>query len=154
MTGDEEEEDASLQQESRAKHVARTHLRWGFGGLFLFVLLGVALETLHAFKAPSYLDVGNETRRLVWRLAHAHGTLISLVNVAYALTLERRPALATSLASNGLLASLILVPFGFFAGGIVVHGGDPGLPILLVPLGAAALLVGIGSLVVALLREA
>jgi hypothetical protein len=133
--------------------LARTHLRAGFAGLLLFVVLGALLETLHAFKSPAYLDVGNETRRLMWRLAHAHGTLLSLVNVVYALAVDRWPVLARPWASRGLLGSLALLPFGFFAGGVVVHGGDPGLPVVLVPLGALALVVALTSIVVALARS-
>lgn len=128
------------------------HLRAGFGGLLAFVVLGTVLEALHAFKAPLYLDVGNETRRLMWRLAHAHGTLLSIVNVVYALAIERRPRLASVLASRCFLAALVLLPLGFFAGGIVVHGGDPGLPIVLVPLGALTLAVGLGAVLRALGR--
>ncbi|MFO0670591.1 MAG: hypothetical protein U0235_13330 [Polyangiaceae bacterium] len=119
--------------------LVRRHLRVGFGALALFVLLGLLLESLHAWKSPLYLDVGNETRRLVWRLAHAHGTLLAILNLVFALVVDRRPEVGTPLASRGLLASLVLVPFGFFAGGIVVRGGDPGLPVVLVPLGAIAL---------------
>lgn len=132
--------------------LARRHLRAGFVGLLVFVVLGTFLETLHGFKAPLYLDVGNDTRRLMWRLAHAHGALLSLLNVLYALALDRFPELATPWSSRGLVTSLVLLPFGFFAGGIVIHGGDPGLPIVLVPLGALALAVALVSIVAALSR--
>ena len=39
----------------------------------VFGTLGLVLETLHGFKIGAYLDVSNETRRLMWRLAHVHG---------------------------------------------------------------------------------
>lgn len=123
----------------------RRHLRAGFGGLLAFVVLGTVLEALHAFKAPLYLDVGNETRRLMWRLAHAHGALLSIVNVLYALVVERMPEYASPLASRALLASLVLLPLGFFAGGVVVHGGDPGISVILVPIGALLLVGGLAS---------
>lgn len=132
--------------------LVRTHLRLGFGALFVFVALGTLLETLHAFKAPLYLDVGNETRRLMWRLAHAHGTLLSILNVVYAVCADRFPELGGRLTSRALLLALALLPFGFFAGGVVVHGGDPGLPILLVPVGALALLVALFGLAVSAFR--
>src|ERR1041384_1548243 len=57
--------------------LAQRHFRWGWWCLLLFVGLGVVLETMHAFKVSSYLNVGNETRRLMWTLAHAHGTLLA-----------------------------------------------------------------------------
>ena len=35
------------------------------------------------------------------------------------------------------------MPGGFFLGGIVIYGGDPGLAILLLPLGAALLVAAV-----------
>lgn len=122
--------------------LAQRHLRAGWIALAVYLTLGIALEALHGFKAGFYLDVGNETRRLLFRLAHAHGTLLGIVNVLYGLTVRAVPDSARPLASGSLLAALVLLPLGFFTGGIVIHGGDPGLPILLVPVGAVALLVG------------
>ncbi len=117
------------------------HLRAGWWGLAVFLVLGLALELLHAVKSPFYVDAGRETTRLLLRLAHAHGTLLSILNVAYALTLRVRPRASRALASAALLAALVLLPGGFLVGGIWVHGGDPGLGVLLVPAGAVALLV-------------
>jgi hypothetical protein len=65
------------------------------------------------------------------------------VNVVYALVLRARPALATRAASACLLAALVLLPAGFFAGALFAHAGDPGLGIVLVPPGALALAVAI-----------
>jgi hypothetical protein len=148
---------------------ADAHLAFGWWALFLFLVLGIVLEALHAFKIGYYLDVSNETRRLMWRLAHAHGTLIALVHIAFALSLpslagegsqedaESRseggdpPALtlppALSLASRCLYGCAVLLPLGFFLGGIFVYGGDPGLAIVLAPIGA--LLGGLAVLLIA-----
>lgn len=134
--------DASEPHERLAAGLVTRHLRAGWAGLVAFVLLGSALEVLHATKAPSYLDVGRETTRLLLRLSHAHGTLLSLVNVAYALTVRARPASATPAASGALLAALVLLPLGFLLGGVWAHGGDPGLGVLLVPAGALAATIG------------
>jgi hypothetical protein len=123
--------------------ISRRHLRVGFWALGVFVLLGALLEGLHATKSGFYLDEGNETRRLLWRLSHAHGTLLALVNVVYGLTVDRRPEAASALASRCLLAALILLPLGFFAGGIDARGGDPGLGAALIPAGALALVIGV-----------
>lgn len=130
----------------KAEHaapIARRHLRVGWWSLFVFVVLGAVLEAFHAVKLPAYLDAGNETRRLLFRLAHAHGTLVALVNVAFGLTARAHPEVASEGASRALLAALVLLPVGFFAGGVSAHGGDPGLGVVLVPAGAAALGVGI-----------
>jgi hypothetical protein len=119
------------------------HLRIGYWALALFVTLGLALEAMHAFKAPFYLDVENETRRLMWRLAHAHGTLLALLHVAYALTVRALPSTGRPLTSAGLTAALVLIPGGFFAGGVYVHGGDPSVAVALVPAGFVALIVAL-----------
>ena len=125
---------------------ARRHLRWGWWSLLLFLTLGITLEALHGFKVRWYLDVSNETRRLMWTLAHAHGVLLALVNVAYGLTLRAgvgRAAGRRRLASACLVSAALLLPGGFFLGGLVIYEADPGLGILLVPVGAVALFVGV-----------
>jgi len=126
--------------------VARRHLRYGWLGLALFVGMGLVLEGLHAVKAPVYLDVGSETRRLMWTLAHAHGTLLSLVQLSAAATAVMvGPGVVSALASRLLLSGLVLLPLGFFLGGVVTYGGDPGPGVFLAPVGALTTLVGVGS---------
>jgi hypothetical protein len=46
-------------------------------------------------------------------------------------------------ASRCLLGANLLLPAGFFLGGIHSVAGDPGVGILLVPVGALLLLVGV-----------
>lgn len=124
----------------------RRHLRFGWWSLLVFLTLGIALEAMHGFKIGWYLDVSNATRRLMWTLAHTHGTLLALVHIAFALSL---PFLATDRerprrwASASLYGASVLLPGGFFLGGVVVHGGDPSLGILLLPVGAVLLFVGV-----------
>ena len=60
---------------------ARRHVRFGWWTLLVYAALGLALEALHGFKVAAYLDVDNDTRRLMWRLAHTHGTLLGALNV-------------------------------------------------------------------------
>lgn len=125
--------------------LARRHLRFGWWSLFAFAALGLTLEALHGFKAGAYLDVANDTRRLMWTLAHAHGVLLGAVNVLFGLTLAVVPASGPGpvLTSRCLMAAGLLLPAGFFLGGLVFHAGDPGLGIVLVPVGAVLLLVGL-----------
>jgi predicted GNAT family N-acyltransferase len=126
--------------------LALRHLRVGFWGLLCFLTLGLGLEALHGFKVAFYLDLDSEPRRLAWRLAHAHGTLLSLVHVVFGLTLGSRyaPPARTALRASRLLdAATLLLPGGFLLGGFFVHGGDPGLGVLLVPLGALALFAAV-----------
>jgi hypothetical protein len=123
--------------------LARRHLVIGWWSIFVFSTLGLALETLHGFKVGAYLDVSSETRRLMWTLAHTHGTLLGVVNIAFSLTLPYAPALGVAegrLVSNTLLWAAVLLPGGFFLGGVQFYAGDPGLGIVLVPVGAALLL--------------
>ncbi len=133
----------------RAAQISRMHVRVGLWSLAAFVMLGAALEVFHAYKSPFYLDAGHETTRLLLRLAHAHGTLLSLVQIAYGLIVHARPAAASRIASGAFLASLALVPAGFLLGGVFARGADPGLAIALVPPGAVAL---IAALVIAARR--
>ncbi len=121
----------------------KRHLRVGWWALGVYLLLGVLLEAFHATKAGLYLDVGNETRRLLFRLAHAHGTLLAMVNILYALTIRAQASAASPLASGSLIAALLLMPGGFFLGGVWAQGGDPGLGTVLAPAGALALVLGV-----------
>ena len=128
---------------------ANRHLRFGWWSLLVFATLGLTLEALHGFKVRAYLDTSNETRRLMWTLAHAHGTALAIVHVAFGLTLRGAPdATARNIGtiSTSLIAASVLLPGGFFLGGIAFYGGDPGIGVLLVPLGAASLLWAIFSI--------
>jgi hypothetical protein len=92
------------------------------------------------------LNVSSETRRLLFTLAHAHGTALALLNFAFAFTVTQlsgwkpRPR---RLASACLKAATLLLPSGFFLGGLVIYQGDPGLGILLDPLGALLLIISV-----------
>jgi hypothetical protein len=122
---------------------AQRHLRFGWWSLFVFATMGLVLETLHGFKVRAYLDVSSETRRLMWTLCHAHGTLLAVVNVLFGLTskiLSGMPARELRGISSSLLAASLLLPGGFFLGGVAFYSGDPGLGVLLVPVGAVLLL--------------
>lgn len=144
-------------QEAEARELHRTvrcHLRAGWSAVLLFLTLGIVLETLHGFKVGFYLDVGNSTRRLMWTLAHAHGTLLGMLNILFALTVrhESWAGARRRTASVALLGATVLLPGGFFLGGIRIYAGDPGLGILLVPAGALALLLAVTLTALAVLR--
>ena len=123
------------------------HLRFGWWALATYVCLGIGLETMHGFKIGWYLDVGNETRRLMFTLAHAHGTGLALVNIAAGLTARNVKGFEIrSSVSTALIWAAILLPAGFFLGGIVIYDGDPGLGVWLVPIGALLLFYGIARI--------
>jgi hypothetical protein len=122
------------------------HLRLGWLAILVFLTLGLTLEALHGFKVAFYLDVVNETRRLMFTLAHAHGTLLGLLHLGFAFTLRATGASASGwarAASPCLSAASVLMPAGFLLGGAVTYGGDPGRGVLLVPLGGLALFVAV-----------
>lgn len=126
--------------------LAKRHVRFGWWALLVSLSLGITLEILHGFKLGFYLDTSNETRRLMWTLAHAHGALFSIIHVVFGLTIGVSPhdsLRAIRVASPCLIGACILVPGGFFLGGLFIFGGDPGAGVFLVPVGAALLLVGV-----------
>lgn len=125
--------------------LVRRHLMFGWWLVSTFLLLGLALEVLHGLKVQWYLSLANEARRLLWTLAHAHGVLLGLLNVAYALSLRNFPVRGrrTGQVSALLIGGSLCLPTGFLLGGIVVHGGDPNVFIVLSPVGGAMLAAGV-----------
>jgi hypothetical protein len=125
---------------------ARRHIRFGWWSLLVYATLGLILEALHGFKVRAYLDVSNDARRLTWTLAHAHGTLLALVNIVFGLMLRVAPDMSAGrepLISPMLIGAAIVMPAAFFLGGVVFFEGDPGLAILLVPVGAFLLIAAL-----------
>jgi hypothetical protein len=131
-----------------ADHVdySRRHLTFGWWSLLVFATLGLTLEALHGFKVRAYLDASNDTRRLMWTLAHAHGTALAIIHVVFGLMLRVAPdttARSVPTISTSLIAASVLLPGGFFLGGVAFYAGDPGIGIALVPIGAASLLYAV-----------
>lgn len=159
--------------EKPSTNYVRRHLAFGWWSLLLFLAVGIGLEAMHAFKVSWYLNVGMETRRLMWRLAHAHGAFLSLVHIAFAFSLHvlsatervsveeptpqkkrkgkasqpkvaaKGPAAWHQWASRCLFGASVGLPGGFFLGGVVIRGGDPGLGVILLPIGAVLLLIAV-----------
>ena len=128
------------------RKTSRRHFRIGWWSLLLFLTLGIVLEILHGFKVGFYLDVTNSTRRLMWTLAHTHGTLLSILNIVFALSVHQISSwkeTTRTLASRCLLGALVFMPIGFFLGGVRIYGGDPGLGIALVLPGAFFLFLAV-----------
>jgi len=130
----------------RSRHDAHAHIRFGWWALLFFLGLGFVLELLHGFKIRLYLDVSNETRRLMWTLAHAHGALLGLIHILFGLTVLGIPGLpkgTVRLVSRCLVAASVLLPGGFFLGGVSFYSGDPGVGIALAPVGAISLIIAV-----------
>jgi hypothetical protein len=124
---------------------ARRALFHGWLLLAVFLPLGLTLEALHALKVQVYF--GSILRRELWTLAHAHGTLLGILALAYAGIAERAIADAAprQRISKLLVLGAWLMPLGFLLGGVLNSEGDPSLLILAVPMGAASLLVALVS---------
>src|SRR5215469_5254486 len=74
--------------EALVQVLRRRHMKAGWWMIFGFTAMGLMLELLHGFKIGWYVGGASETRRLMWTLAHAHGTLLGLVNLAFANTIS------------------------------------------------------------------
>lgn len=137
----------TTRRDSSSAPLVRRHLVFGWTALLVFALLGIVLEAMHGFKAGWYLDVGHETRRLLLTLAHAHGVLLALLNLALAFAFREvaSPSRALGIASPCLMAATVLMPAGFLLGGLFPYGGDPGFGILLLPPGAGLLIAALAA---------
>jgi len=120
----------------------RKTLRTGWLLLAIALPFGVTLEGLHGFKVQSYL--ASEMRREMWRLAHAHGTLLGILCLVSAALAEAYvPETIRPRALAMIRWGSVLMPLGFFLGGILNSEGDPSLGILLVPPGALLLVIAL-----------
>jgi hypothetical protein len=133
------------------RRLARRHNLVGWILLLLFLSLGAFLEFLHGFKIGFYLDPEHRVRQLMWRLAHAHGTLLGLIQIGFAVGLTqfgRWTAGRLKLASFFLLDAAVLIPLGFFLGGLFPSEVDPWWGVLLVPPGALLLFIAVALIIV------
>jgi hypothetical protein len=136
--------------------LARRHYLVGWTGLLVFLSMGMFLESLHGFKIGFYLDPSNRIRRELWTLAHAHGTLLALLQIAFAAGLThfgRWTAGPLKLASFFLLDAACLIPLGFFLGGVLPSESDPSIGILFVPPGALLLVIAVALIVRSLYKD-
>jgi len=123
---------------------ARRCRRFGWTSLTVWALFGLALEGAHGFKLAAYLD--DSLRHGMLRLAHAHGVILALVVLAFASSLppgDSGAARAVRLTGLLLRAAAVLIPLGFALGGVAPHEGDPGFPVVLVPVGGLLLVIGL-----------
>lgn len=116
-----------------------TLIRQAWISLALWIAFGILLEGFNAFRSPAFLD--DAVRREMFRLAHAHGTLLNLVLLAAAICARLDMIRLGPKTSAGMRAAVVLLPAGFFFGGLWHFKDEPGLGILLVPIGAVLLLV-------------
>jgi len=118
-----------------------TEARWRQQALFqgwisvaAWMTFGLLLEGLLGYKTPAYLL--DDTRRELFRQAHAHGTILGLVLLAAALSGQQFQLTPPRAAWIALRLGAVVLPFGFLLAGIWHYESDPGLGIWLVPLSA------------------
>lgn len=122
-------------------------LRQGWVSVAVWMTVGLLLEGLLGYKAPSYL--GDLQRRELFRLAHSHGTLLGVVLIVAALTAQRIAA-PPQLAQWALRIGAVMMPVGFLLAGVWHPEGDPGLAIWLVPPGALLVIFGVVAMALSL----
>lgn len=114
-------------------------IRQGWISLAVWIAFGILLEGLNGFRSPAFLD--DAVRREMFRLAHAHGTLLNLVLLVAALCARLDLIRLGRITALGLGTAVVLLPAGFLLGGLWHFKDEPGRGVLLVPLGAVLLLV-------------
>jgi hypothetical protein len=115
-------------------------VKLAFVWMTVWVGFGLVLDTLLGTKQLFYLT--DPVRREMWRLAHAHGVLLSAVFVLVA----RLHGFGGRISPERLMSlGFLLMPSGFFLGGLTPVETDPGAGVWLVPVGGLVYLLGLVS---------
>jgi hypothetical protein len=110
-------------------------------GLALWMAAGLLFEGLIGFRSPAYLQ--DPIRRELLRLAHAHGTLFSILLIVVDLWIRNTASLVPNFAVTTLRIGTVLMPVGFLLGGIWHTATDPGVGVFLAPVGGAMVIFGV-----------
>ncbi len=113
-------------------------LRQGWISLAAWIAFGTLIEGMIGFRTPALLD--DSMRRDLFRLAHAHGTLLNLALIAAAICARLDLFRLGPMTALALRSAVVLLPLGFLLGGVWHYKSDPGIGIFLVPVGAVLLL--------------
>ncbi len=103
-----------------------------------WIAFGLLVEAMSGYRIPALLD--DPIRREMLRLAHAHGTLLNLVLLAAAICARLELVRIESGVAILLRIAIISIPVGFLLAGVWHFKNDPGIGILLVPVGGVLLL--------------
>ena len=106
--------------------------------LAAWIAFGLLVEGFAGWRVPAVMD--DHIRREMFRLAHAHGTLLNLLLVAAALCARLGLLHAPRAAVWALRAAVLAMPLGFLLGGAWHPSVDPGPGVWLVPPAAVLLL--------------
>lgn len=125
--------------------------RFGWTSLTVWASAGVLLEAAHGFKVAAYLD--DELTRTLLRLAHAHGVGLALVILLFGAHLGRIGEVLGAHLRPLVVFAALAMPLGFALGAWNHPEGDPGPGVLLVPLGALALLYALVRITIRVWRS-
>lgn len=114
-----------------------TKTQFCFAWICFWIFFGLLLDSFMGMKQLFYLS--NPVRREMWRLAHTHGTLMTLVFLAYV----HFRGIAKKQHENMMFLGALLMPVGFFLGGIVTTEIDPFVGVFLVPIGGLLFVLGL-----------
>ena len=123
----------------------------GLVGIAVWMSFGLLLEGLIAFRIPDYLS--DAVRREMFRLAHAHGTLLSLVLVAVGLAWRAEYISLSKIGDWMLRIGCVAMPVGFLLGGIGNSANDPSPLVFIAPAGGVMMIFGIVAAVVSFRRR-
>ena len=84
-------------------------------GLAFWMAFGLLVEGLIGFRSPAYLQ--DPVRREVFRLAHAHGTLLSILLLVANLYIQKALSSPPNLGVLLLRIGVFVMPVGFLLGG-------------------------------------
>jgi hypothetical protein len=125
--------------------------RQAWFGLLFWMSAGLLFEGLIGFRAPVYLQ--DPVRRELFRLAHAHGTLLSILLLIVHLYLLKGLISPPKIAARALQAGVILMPLGFLLGGVWHYESDPASLIFLAPIGGLLIIFGIAAIAFSSLKK-
>jgi len=139
----ETEENKTVTAENSVQNNYTNLLHQGFITLAFWMTFGLLLEGLLGYKIPAYLN--DNLRRELFRLAHTHGALLSLVLIVTVICAKAEFIKPNTYAQNALRVGSVIMPLGFLLGGIWHFESDPGYLILLAPLGGVLMIFGVIS---------
>lgn len=116
----------------------------GWWSLAVWLSFGLFLEGLIGFRTPVYLQ--DEMRRELFRLAHAHGTVLSVVLLVAVAFVERSLASPPTVALRLLQLGTLIMPLGFLIGGIWHTETDPNFAVFLSPAGGLMIIFAVISI--------
>jgi uncharacterized membrane protein YgdD (TMEM256/DUF423 family) len=123
----------------------------GWFSLAVFMAFGLVFEGLIGYRSPAYLN--DSMRRELFRLAHAHGTILSLVLLIADLYLNSREIEIPRPAMLSLRIGALLMPLGFLLGGVWHTETDPNFLVIFSPIGGVMLIFGIIAIAFASLKK-